>query len=97
VIPTIAICLAILLAVPILAFAMIFAVGCACGVASYHLSRQVVVAYQPMRKAFDPNKEKSKAIAAAQKVAQEAAEMQKAYFDGIQLTREQFVARENGK
>ncbi len=91
-ITTIAICLAIVLTVPILAFAMIFAVGCACGVASYHLSRQVVVAYQPMRKAFDPMKEKSAAIAKAQKMAQEAAEIEHEYIGGLQLTREQYVA-----
>jgi flagellar biosynthesis component FlhA len=97
VITTVAICLAILLAVPLMAFAMIFAVGCACGVAAYHLSRQVVVSYQPMRKAFDPNKEKSRAIAAAQKMAQEAADIQREYIGGLQLTRESFVAGENGK
>lgn len=91
-IETVAICLAVLLTVPLLAFAMIFAVGCACGVASYHLSRQVVVAYQPMRKAFDPHKEKSVAIAKAQKMAQEAAEIQNEYIGGLQLTREQYVA-----
>lgn len=94
---SIAIALALVLVVPLLAFAMIFAVGCACGVAAYHLSRQVVVAYQPMRKAFDPNKEKSRALAAAQKLAQEAAEIQRSYIGGVQLTRDQYVAGENGK
>ncbi len=94
---TIAICLAIILTVPIVAFAMIFAVGCACGVASYHLSRQVVVSYQPMRKAFDPNKEKSQALAKAQQMAEEVKAMQTEYLGGLSLTREQYLAGENGK
>ena len=89
--------LALLLTVPLLAFAMIFAVGAACGLAAYHLSRQVVVSYQPMRKAFDPNREKAAAVAKAQKLAQEATELQNSYIGGIQLTREQYLAGENGK
>ena len=88
--------LAILLTVPVLAFAMIFAVGCCCGIAAYHLSRQVVVQYQPLRKAFDPEKQKTAAIAAARKIAQETSEIQKSYLQGLQLTREQFLAGEDG-
>jgi hypothetical protein len=97
VIAGIAIGLAILLTVPVLAFAIIFAVGCACGVAAYHLSRQTVVHYQPLRKAFDPTKESTKAVAVARKLAQETADLQKSYLEGFQLTREQYVAGENGK
>jgi len=93
----VAIGLAILLAVPILAFAMIFATGCICGVAAYHLSRQIVVQYQPTRKAYDPTTEKLKLKAAAAKLAQEAADLQKSYLGGLQLTREQYVAQENGQ
>lgn len=92
-----AISLAILLVVPLLAFAMIFAVGTVCGVAAYHLSRTVVVQYQPMRKAFDPTKEKSATVAVARKLAQEAADIQKSYIGGLQMTREQYLAGENGK
>lgn len=87
--------LAILLVLPLMAFAMLFAVGCACGLAAYHLSRQAVVAYQPMRKAFDPTKEKTKEIAAARKAAEEAAALQGGYFAGLKLTREQYLAQEN--
>lgn len=96
-IETIGICLAILLTVPLLAFAMIFSVGALCGVAAYHLSRQVVVAYQPMRKAFDPQKEKNQILAKVQKEADELRKLQTGYLEGIQLTREQYLAQENGK
>lgn len=96
-IETIGICLVLLLTVPILAFAIIFSVGALCGVAAYHLSRQVVVSYQPMRKAFDPQKEKNQAMAKAQKLASEAADLQASYIGGIHLTREQYLAQENGK
>lgn len=92
-----AIGLAIVLAVPLLAFAMIFAVGTACGVAAYHLSRTVVVHYQPMRKAFDPTKERTATVAAVRQLAQEASAMQKEYIGGLQMTREQYLAGENGK
>lgn len=80
------------LAVPLLAFAIIFAVGTACGLAAYHLSRQSVIAYQPMRKAFDPMKEKNGIAAKAAKAAQEAAELERSYLAGLQLTQEQYVA-----
>lgn len=94
---TLAMGLALLLVVPLLAFAMIFSVGCLCGLAAYHLSRQSVIAYQPMRKAFDPLKEKSKAAAVAAKIAQEAADLERSYIGGLTLTRDQYVAGENGK
>ena len=93
----VAIGLALLLAVPILAFAMLFAVGCVCGIAAYHLSRQVVVSYQPMRKAFDPAKEKTKELAVARKLAQEIADLQTGHLAGLQLTRDQYVAAEGVK
>lgn len=89
--------LALLLTVPILAFALIFAVGASCGVAAYHLSRQVVVSYQPTRKAFDAGKEKSAAVAQMRQLAQETAELQKSYLGGLQLTREQYLAAEGKK
>lgn len=92
-----AIGLAILLVVPVLAFAMIFATGALCGVAAYHLSRQVVVQYQPTRKAFDPSKEKIAAVAAARQISQETADLQKSYLTGLQLTREQYLAEGNGR
>lgn len=93
----ITISLAILLAVPLVAFALIFATGAACGVAAYHLSRQVVVQYQPMRKAVDQEQEKNRMAAALRKMAAENAALQKSYLDGIQMTREQYLAGENGK
>lgn len=89
--------LAILLAVPILAFALVFAAGALGGIAAYHMARVTVVQYQPMRKAFDPTKEKTQAVAVARKLAQESADIAKGYLGGIQMTREQFLAGENGK
>lgn len=89
--------IAAVLALPLLAFAMIFAVGCVCGVAAYHLSRQVVVAYQPMRKAFDPEKEKLKEKIIAAKASAEIAAIQTSYLGGLQLTRDQYVAAEGGR
>lgn len=90
----IALAVAVLLAVPLLAFGMVFAVGAVCGLAAYHLSRQAVIAYQPMRKAFDPGKEKSRTAALAAKAAQEAAELERSYLAGISLTKEQYIAGE---
>lgn len=89
--------LAILLTVPLLAFAMIFATGAVCGVAAYHLSRVVAVEYQPTRKAIDHEKKRNEAVAVARKMAQETADLQKSYLEGLQLTREQYLAGENGK
>ena len=96
-IETISICLALLLLVPLLAFALIFAVGTACGVAAYHLSRTVVVQYQPLRKAVDQEKERNKSVAAARQLAQETTALQKSYLDGLQLTREKYLAGGNCK
>lgn len=84
--------LAVALAIPLLAFAMIFAAGCVCGLLAYHLSRQSVIAYQPMRKAYDPLKEKNRISALAQKQAQEAAELEKSYLSGLQLTQDQYIS-----
>lgn len=92
-----AIGLAILLTVPLLAFAMIFAVGTVCGLAAYHLARTAVIQYQPLRKAVDHEKEFNRTAAAARKLAQETSDLQKSYLDGLQLTREQYLASENGK
>lgn len=83
--------LAAILLLPLMAMALVFAVGAACGVAAYHWSRQAVVSYQPMRKAFDPIREKTAAAAKAAKQAQEAMELEKAYLGGLQLTREQYL------
>lgn len=88
--------LAILLAVPLLALAMVFSVGALCGVAAYHLSRQAVIQYQPTRKAYDPEKQKVAAVAMARKMAQETSDLQKEYLAGIQLTREQYLAAGGG-
>lgn len=96
-ITAITISLAVLLTVPLLAFALIFATGAVCGVAAYHLSRTVVVQYQPMRKAFDPEKDKLKVAAVARQMAQDTADLQKSYLSGIQLDRESYLAGGNGK
>lgn len=88
--------LAVLLAIPLLAFAMIFSAGCICGLIAYHLSRQTVIAYQPMRKAFDNGKEKNRIASVAARQAQEAAELEKSYLQGLQLTRDQYLSG-NGK
>lgn len=87
--------LAALLALPLMAFAIVFATGCVLGVVSYHLSRQVVVNYQPMRKAFDPEKEKLKQMAVARQMQKEIDDLQKSYLTSAHLTREQYLAAES--
>lgn len=69
-----------------------FVLGAPIGFFAYHFGRMGVNKYLPIYQAKDNEKKRNQAMAMANKLAEEERAIQQAYFGGLQLDRESYLA-----
>lgn len=83
---------AAILAVAVVVNALCLAVGFTLGLIAYHQVRLGVTRWMPVYKAHDQSKDRTKQVALAQKLQQEAADLQTAYLSGLKMDQDNYIA-----